>query len=191
VFGLLRHRVVLTVTVCLWVIAVCAALSGAPFEENPTWLWMPQRGFLMFGLGALIWLNRNRLVLDWRLAALAAASIPLGALMFENYRILAAPGLAYLVIWAGLKGGRWPALVFRHDLSYGAYIYGFPLQQALLVAGFTTSWAPFFIASLVLVLPVAALSWLLVERPAQQWGRRRPPVALEASASAVAAAPSN
>lgn len=173
VLGLLRRRVVLATTVGLWVFATLLDLSGIPVEYGPKLLWVPQRSFLMFGIGALLWLYSDRVRLDWRLAAVAAASIPAGVLLTDNYRVLAAPGLAYLVIWAGLQLGRWPALVLRHDLSYGVYIYGFPLQQALLLAGWSSGWLSFTTVSVLTVLPVAAASWFLVERPAQRLGRRR------------------
>jgi peptidoglycan/LPS O-acetylase OafA/YrhL len=53
------------------------------------------------------------------------------------------------------------------DLSYGVYIYAFPVQQALMQAFGPQLGLPVFIgATLAFVLPLAAASWWLVERPA-------------------------
>lgn len=55
----------------------------------------------------------------------------------------------------------------KNDLSYGMYIYAFPVQQTvtLLLDGAIGFVAHVVIAT-ALTVPVAALSWLLVERPA-------------------------
>jgi peptidoglycan/LPS O-acetylase OafA/YrhL len=49
----------------------------------------------------------------------------------------------------------------RADVSYGLYIYAFPLQQILAGAGRLSLWT-----ALAVTLPFALASWLLVERPA-------------------------
>lgn len=62
----------------------------------------------------------------------------------------------------------------RVDVSYGVYIYAFPLQQAV------TEWSlrhnqPLAVCvgvSLVLVLVLAGASWFGVERPCIRWGQR-------------------
>ncbi|PIB95801.1 acyltransferase [Caulobacter sp. X] len=56
------------------------------------------------------------------------------------------------------------------DLSYGLYIYSFPLQQMLAERG-----ALNLLSSLALALPCAALSWLLVEKPALRLKTRLTP----------------
>ena len=66
-------------------------------------------------------------------------------------------GLPVLVIMvAALPSPKLPA-----DISYGAYIYAFPLQQMLQSAGVLSFWSGLFV-----VLPFAIASWHLVERPA-------------------------
>ena len=47
------------------------------------------------------------------------------------------------------------------DLSYGLYIYSFPLQQVLVERGQLN-----LVTSLAAALPCAALSWFLIEKPA-------------------------
>ncbi|MCS6711587.1 hypothetical protein JSY14_05935 [Brachybacterium sp. EF45031] len=61
----------------------------------------------------------------------------------------------------------------RNDLSYGAYLYAFPLQQLMSVVGVDRlSILLHLVLSLALTLLAAFLSWHLVERPAQQLGKR-------------------
>lgn len=60
-----------------------------------------------------------------------------------------------------LAVARTPAPRLPADLSYGLYIYAFPLQQILAAHGALTLWA-----SLAATAPFAAASWFLVEKPA-------------------------
>jgi peptidoglycan/LPS O-acetylase OafA/YrhL len=52
------------------------------------------------------------------------------------------------------------------------YVYAFPVQQLLVLLG-VTDWGllPYVVMSIVGTVPLAALSWYLVERPAQRLGR--------------------
>lgn len=67
---------------------------------------------------------------------------------------------------AGLRGSIFATARKIPDVSYGIYIYAFPIQQVL--AQFFPQWHPMTNASLGLVLTIipATLSWYLVEKPA-------------------------
>lgn len=49
------------------------------------------------------------------------------------------------------------------DFTYGTYVFSFPVQQALINKGMTDPYLLFLI-TLVVVLPLAVLSWNLVEK---------------------------
>ena len=51
----------------------------------------------------------------------------------------------------------------KADLSYGIYIYAFPIQQTLAGYGQLN-----LLTAVLTVLPFAAFSWFLVERPAMR-----------------------
>jgi peptidoglycan/LPS O-acetylase OafA/YrhL len=52
------------------------------------------------------------------------------------------------------------------DFSYGIYLYGWPIQQLLMMyAGRVLNVYGLFIVAMALVLPAAAFSWFCIERP--------------------------
>jgi peptidoglycan/LPS O-acetylase OafA/YrhL len=165
VAGLLRRRWAVP---AVFVLALaCAALFTMPAE--PTFQQMlgyaASRFALMFSAGALLHQFRDVVPARWSLVAVSAV-IVLAASFLPNYRLVAAIPLAYAIIVSGalLRNER---LRLRTDLSYGVYIYAFPIQQLLVIGGLA-SLNPFVFAVIaaVLVLPVAASSWFLVEKPA-------------------------
>jgi len=62
----------------------------------------------------------------------------------------------------------------RGDLSYGIYIYAFPVQQVVSDFAFKAGagWFPTFAVSSVATIILAALSWHFVEQPALGWKAR-------------------
>src|SRR6202034_1418730 len=57
-------------------------------------------------------------------------------------------------------------LIFSGDYSYGIYLYGFPIQQAVAAAGGAyKNWTLNLAVALPAVLAVAWMSWWLIERP--------------------------
>jgi peptidoglycan/LPS O-acetylase OafA/YrhL len=178
--GWLRPRVVGALFVAAWSCSVALLAIGVEPYSASVWVLMPSRASIMFLAGALLWLCRDRVPLDGRLALACALAVPVGVLAVPDYRVLAGPALAYLLVWVAVDlGRRCPRLVLEQDVSYGVYIYGFPLQQALLLVGAGAVWWPAFtVLSVLVVVPVAALSWRLVEAPALR--RRRSGVAADA-----------
>jgi peptidoglycan/LPS O-acetylase OafA/YrhL len=51
------------------------------------------------------------------------------------------------------------------DCSYGLYIYAFPIQQLLILKFAGLGTIPHFFITFLLVMPLALLSWYLVEKP--------------------------
>lgn len=91
---------------------------------------------------------------------------------------LIASGTLYVAFVGNPKAGsRW-----RADLSYGVYIYAFPVQQAVVELCLRRVW-PLWVSlllSLGLILALALLSWHCVERPciqaAKRWLKRWPAI---------------
>lgn len=157
---------------CLWW-GGCMALAMRTGKGIYLELAKQLPGQLMFFLpGALCFYERERLQRwGWRVG-LAGALLMAVSQAFDGATV--GPG-AYLYPWA------LAALVFHAafglprlghvtrwgDLSYGIYIFHFPLIQALVSLGvFKASPWGGVLALLVLVLALAALSWHFIEAPA-------------------------
>ncbi len=131
--------------------------------------------FAAFLFGMAVYQGRRTLLPGWRVPLLAWAALallprlatPESAAAVVVLEVLRAGVFAWSVasvaaalgrVWTEPRG--WP------DLSYGIYLFGFPIQQAL-VASFPGwgGWAV-FAASLFLTSGAAALSWYLIESPA-------------------------
>jgi peptidoglycan/LPS O-acetylase OafA/YrhL len=115
---------------------------------------------LSFAFGVCAWLWRHRLpmsILSLAIAwVLAAAALLLGIVP-----------LAVILIGYGALGLAWLPIRLERDLSYGVYVFAYPIQQVLAVAGVPALGLGVMIAaSIALVLPLALTSWTLIERPA-------------------------
>jgi peptidoglycan/LPS O-acetylase OafA/YrhL len=147
VLFLIRARLPLV----LVLLAACTAVFVVMTFTHPNWaadqitriVFLGARNGLLFFAGAAIQLLAWRIPL-WLCGASVVAFPLLGPLVLPT----AVLGLA--------RPGKLPA-----DLSYGVYIYAFPLQQVLAAYGQLN------VATAILaVMPFALMSWFLVERPA-------------------------
>jgi len=103
-----------------------------------------------------------------RSIAILCALMSLVALFFGGFRIACASVGAYLIIYIGLAPRiRMPDFARWGDLSYGTYIWAFPVQQITSASlGAWASWYFNLAISLPIVLALAWMSWHFVEAPA-------------------------
>jgi peptidoglycan/LPS O-acetylase OafA/YrhL len=158
--------------------------------------------FLMFGAGALFAVHLDQLHWGWVVAAGVGllATLKYGAIVDATriadpwvpflygptvtpemvQRVMFMVSFPIVVIWLG-KATR-PGWRLRDDLSYGSYIYGWPVAQT--VVFYSMRWhvrlnAPeLFLITAVITAPIAFLSWRFVERPSlrlKRFLRRRTP----------------
>jgi len=171
-------------------LATVAAAAAAAYlvlaaAGHPAVLLIAARNFWLFAAGAALYVWRDSPFLKrpfWPGLALAAfaVSLPLRAVT-PFVAPLALPLLVAAFALRPLPGLR--SVSRAGDLSYGVYIYAFPVQQALMQAlgPERLGTAAFVGLTLAAVLPLAALSWRFVERPAlglkprvADWLARRP-----------------
>ncbi|ORW12204.1 acyltransferase family protein [Mycobacterium kyorinense] len=120
---------------------------------------------VMFLAGALLYRFRKLIPARWSLVA-GSLVIVLAASLLPNYRVLGAIPLAYLIIVSGALVHN-KRLRLRTDLSYGVYIYAFPIQQLLVICGLgILNPILFAVFAAIATLPLAAMSWFLVEKRA-------------------------
>jgi peptidoglycan/LPS O-acetylase OafA/YrhL len=119
---------------------------------------------LAFTLGALAWVYAERIPMH-RLGAAIACGILMVLLGTNTFSLFGTFPLAYAVLFVAstLPVRR---LNTTTDISYGVYIYAYPVQQTLAAFGaHQTGIVPYFVAILLITGPLAWLSWRLVERP--------------------------
>lgn len=120
---------------------------------------------LCFAIGVLLYINQDHIVLDGRLAlaTLIVLYLSFGESWFPFIYPLA---WTYVLFYLAFQT---PFLNIDEkigDCSYGIYIYAFPMQQ--LIAYLMPSGTPYsnMVITTVVVIPLALLSWKLVEKPA-------------------------
>jgi peptidoglycan/LPS O-acetylase OafA/YrhL len=173
VFSRLRERP----SVLVGLFAACALVNVAQAElsvELPFRLqWAADLGSYFFA-GAVLCVYANRIPASRSLVAISAAVLAAAALTNHVQAVGALP-LAYLLIWLGSVLPL-QAVGRRNDISYGVYIYAFPVQQLLVLTGaHALGILPFTALCVLCTIPLAALSWFLVEEPAMRLKRVTPP----------------
>jgi len=163
VLGLLRSRtwLVLAGVLALQLATTAEATTGVGVVPGD----LLQRLLLMFALGALGFLFARRVPTHPALLVAAALSVLAGMLWFDDYRAVGAPGFALLVLVAAARLPWRPRL--RHDLSYGVYIWHWPVAVVLLSTPLAAAPLAVQLAAVVAATTaVAAASWFGVEAPA-------------------------
>lgn len=167
VFGVFRRArgMVLGLTAMLWVLQlVVITAPGGGGTLMPADLYLVRLSFL-FGLGACLFLYRERVPMDDRAGVLATGLLLL-SFRYHVYFAIGQAALAYALLWAGWR------LPFRWfdrygDFSYGLYLYAFPVQQLLAIypqaVGHGQLW--YVLVTFALVVPMSIGSYYLVERP--------------------------
>jgi peptidoglycan/LPS O-acetylase OafA/YrhL len=121
--------------------------------------------FSCFGLGVLAYLYADKLPLSIVPLLIFAAS--LWQLPIETpSRIWVWIGLAaYSVFYLGYRLPAWHFPERLGDYSYGVYLYGYPVQQAIAERFPHFNEIDLFVTSLSATLALAVLSWHFVEKP--------------------------
>ena len=153
------------------------ALAAMAYAKNPLPM-LPLDDFVrlagFFALGSLAWQWRERIPFH---GAIAPSLLLLSVVLRQHalFAPLFALALAYAVLWFAYvpKG----LLGFNRlgDYSYGVYLWGFPLQQAVAQALPSPTPTLITLCSLPLALTLGVLSWHLLEHPLLRLKRPRRP----------------
>lgn len=157
------------VTACALVFHIVRVVSGP--EAYPaipgafaTRIWGPFVTAFMVGMCAYVW--RDSIQFNWKTVAFLCG-FALVCLKLGGFHIVA-PVVVTLIV---LLGGALVNIRLKTDLSYGMYIYSFPLQILIGSLGWAAGsvWL-FMLVSLAVSAGAAWLSWNIVEKPALQRG---------------------
>lgn len=130
---------------------------------------------IAFAMGGLVWRVRTMLPLSWiggaTLAALTALALNFVGPVATKPLLIFTCGYGCLLV-----AYRTPPIKMPGDISYGVYIYGWPVTQLVVWAIAPTSAPVTALLSAIAVVPFAAISWTFVEKPmmsrVQVWRRR-------------------
>jgi peptidoglycan/LPS O-acetylase OafA/YrhL len=133
---------------------------GGFFAKRILYSFYPVPFFL---LGMLLYSFRERLILHW-LPALTLLGIYVAFRFTKVGEIILYPAFAYGLLWlASIRQLRW--LKPKFDYSYGIYLYGFVIQQAVVAVNPTLNNYVSVAVAIPITVMLAALSWHIVERP--------------------------
>jgi len=157
--GIWRNRLAATIT-------LIGLLYFVLFGSDVSYLFAGENRYhnpmAFFAVGCFAWVNRDIIPLSWPIV-IAAFFVQL-LFLTGPYRIAVhSVCLAYIIFYLVYR--------VRHinidkfgDISFGVYIYAWPLQQLVWWPG--QSGLTNAILATILVVPTAYLSWWLVEKPA-------------------------
>jgi peptidoglycan/LPS O-acetylase OafA/YrhL len=157
----------LTLPVALGLLALGIACLQFDALHTPErlggWGWL--LGF--FAAGMVLYKLRATRIFDGRVALLALAGLVLSVPLRQFITLFPLFG-CYLALWLALNP-RLPVIPAARfgDLSYGLYIYGWPVEVAVIwLMGGRAMWWQVFAIALPAAAGLAFLSWHLIERPA-------------------------
>lgn len=159
----------------LWLLLGCATAIAFALpihislqQSLPSFIQLSQclRLFSYFAAGGCFFLFKDHIRYHTNGALLSFILLMIGM----SFPALVNPAVmifgGYLLFWIAFT----PLPLLRnfghtHDISYGVYLYGWPVQKLLLWYGLTTSPWLLFLYSCLITFCLASVSWRYIERP--------------------------
>ncbi|MCE9672354.1 acyltransferase [Myxococcus stipitatus] len=149
-----------------WALVAWALTAGMSLLHIGRLGFWPELG-LYFGGGLVLYLWRDRVRMNPWLALLSAAVLIVTAMMGTGLRVAMGSFGAYLVLYLAFLPSRLANFGRRGDISYGVYIYAFPVQQTVAAwMGGPTPWWWNAALAVPLIWLLGVLSWRLIEQRA-------------------------
>jgi peptidoglycan/LPS O-acetylase OafA/YrhL len=127
---------------------------------------------LFFGAGVAAYALRQYLYLS-ALVMLPLIAVAWSARQTAVSEVAYAALLTYGICWIGsLSFGRATTFTRDQDYSFGLYIYAMPVSQLILHFHPAIDVLGLIVTTTCLTLPLACLSWNLIEHPAIAWSKR-------------------
>ena len=160
-FGLFKFRK----SLLLMFLAVFAYYALCVAKGGTDWVIQDKRFLTFFFAGMCAWLWRDKIIINGFAACACVLLLAMGARVNPLWPIVTPILAGYIVLWLGYaKPSNLLSWTESADLSYGTYLFGFPIQQTLIALGVLNSWA-LFAVSTPIILGVALASWKVIEKP--------------------------
>lgn len=158
-FGIFDSRLRANVALSGLLILVFFKYPAVPLFDGHLNFSTPLTYFL---LGSLAWINRMNIPIDWRYTLFAFFTIFFTCHIGYSHYVL--PFLITYIFLSAVYLTPFLNVDSYGDISYGIYIYAWPIQQLVWTPG-QSGYTNAFISSII-VIPIAFLSWRYVEKPA-------------------------
>lgn len=164
--GWVRRHGILVFSVLFAFLVVAQPLAHGPLDVTTNLYLNAIRLAAFFVAGSLFYAARDKVPLSTPWGAASIIVFCLLAYLNLDWWYGQLP-MAYALLWLGsvidVPIGR------ANDISYGIYIYGFPMQQfTYLMIGTMGGWVLHSVLALALTIPLAAVSWFFIEKPAMK-----------------------
>lgn len=121
--------------------------------------------FSIFLGGSIVYLIKDRLVFNWKYLVLSAVFcvLVMNWIQYGWACELCAVPMTYIIIYisAAIKS---PKALMENDISYGVYIYAWPIQTLFAIA-LKTNIISYTAICFIVTFAFAVLSWIFVEKP--------------------------
>jgi peptidoglycan/LPS O-acetylase OafA/YrhL len=164
--GIHRNRLLFAALVALAnALMIVRYLQVGEWDPNPAVPGSVLMISFLWGFTLHLFKDQIRHARSW---GLAAAVIGLALLISPVTDYFMPPFAAYLTVYLGLTRPTANVLIRHGDYSYGIYVYGFPVQQAVahLLGPGGHHWHWNLAVSLPVTIGLAILSWHWIENPA-------------------------
>jgi hypothetical protein len=159
--GLRRRNVILLVCLLAY-FGFAVNLLRSSTAEGTLW-----RFIAYFACGVVFYMYRDVITLHSRWVLLTSLALLVIGVVFRPCFSLFLPAAGGYILFS-LAFARWTPLwrIFAgFDLSYGMYIYAWPIQQGCVYSLGISNPIALFAVSLPIIATLATASWIFVERP--------------------------
>lgn len=164
--GVLKSRALFTAFVAIMtVVATIAAFIHGFGVSEGNYHWTVVVFYFLVGCVYFHWRDHIKIHWSFFLAALGIAIFIMS--LQRELAFFVPPFLTYCVVYIGMLPLTLPASLKKLDVSYGIYLYGFPIQQAL-VSQFSFVHGDGFVlfaVSAPITILFAWFSWIWIEKP--------------------------
>lgn len=124
----------------------------------------PYHLFSFFMVGSIFYIFRDKIPCNWKMM-IASVIVLICIMPFSSLAIFSAFPICYMTLFAGYADIKLPFLS-ENDLSYGIYLYAFPVQQTV-SSLFSTNYIGNILISWPVTILFAWVSWNMIERNAK------------------------